>query len=204
MARPGDAPATRTAYGPGTLAGMDLQVYLGHGASGTATSMAPFVRGLATRGIAASAIDLPRRRAEDAVPAFPAVVPSDPGVVVGGHSYGGRVASLAAAAPDAPYAALVLFSYPLHPPGQPERTEARIEHWPMIRCPVLLLSGDSDPFARIELLRAAVEGLPDARLHTYPRLGHGLKPVLDDAMDRVAAFLQAVGAAQAATSRETP
>ena len=55
-----------------------------------------------------------------------------------------------------PYAALVLFSYPLHPPGAPERTEARIAHWPAIRCPVLLLSGESDPFARIDLLRAAV------------------------------------------------
>ncbi|MEX2183217.1 MAG: alpha/beta family hydrolase [Chloroflexota bacterium] len=183
---------------------MDLRVYLGHGASGTAASMAPFVSGLATRGIAATAIDLPRRRAEDAVPAFHAVVPYESDVVVGGHSYGGRVASLAAAAADAPYAALVLFSYPLHPPGRPERTEARVAHWPLIRCPVLLLSGESDPFARIELLRAAVEGLPDATLHTYPRLGHGLKPVLDDATDRVDAFLQTVGAAQAATSRETP
>ncbi len=137
-----------------------------------------------------SAIDLPRRKAEDALPAFHAVVPSEPGVVVGGHSYGGRVASLAAAEPDAPYAALILFSYPLHPPGAPERTEARIAHWPAIRCPVLLLSGESDPFARIDLLRAMVPRLADAELVTYPRLGHTLKPVLDDALDRVAAFLR--------------
>jgi hypothetical protein len=54
---------------------------------------------------------------------------------------------------------------------------------------VLLLSGESDPFARIELLRTAVGLLPDARLVTYPRLGHTLKPVLDDVLDRVAAFL---------------
>lgn len=180
---------------------MDLRVYLGHGASGTAASMAPFVRGLATRGIAATAIDLPRRRAEDAVPAFHAVVPSAADVVAGGHSYGGRVASLAAAVPDAPYAALVMFSYPLHPPGQPERTDARIAHWPAIPCPVLLLSGESDPFARIELLRSAVERLPDGRLHTYPRLGHTLKPVLDDALDRVAAFLRTVDAARTGTDR---
>ena len=63
-----------------------------------------------------------RRKAEDALPAFHSVVPSAADVVVGGHSFGGRVASLAAAEPDAPYAALVLFSYPLHPPGRPERT----------------------------------------------------------------------------------
>ncbi len=137
----------------------------------------------------ATAIDLPKRKAEDAVPAFHAVVPSAADVVVGGHSYGGRVASLAAAEPDAPYAALVLFSYPLHPPGAPERTDARIAHWPAIACPVLLLSGESDPFARIDLLRAKVPLLRDAELVTYPRLGHTLKPVLDDALDRVAAFL---------------
>lgn len=163
--------------------------YLGHGASGTAASMAPFVAGLRQRGIAAEAIDLPRRRAEDALPAFHAVVPAAPDVAIGGHSYGGRVASLAAADSDAPYGGLVLFSYPLHPPGSPERTAARIAHWPAIRCPVLLLSGESDPFARIELLRAAVPLLADAELVTYPRLGHTLKPVLDDALDRVAAFL---------------
>jgi hypothetical protein len=86
----------------------------------------------------------------------------------------------------------VLFSYPLHPPGAPDRTDARIAHWPSIRCPVLLLSGESDPFARIELLRAVVPRIPDAELVTYPRLGHTLKPVLGDALDRVAAFLRAV------------
>jgi predicted alpha/beta-hydrolase family hydrolase len=156
--------------------------------------MAPFVNGLRERGVAAEAIDLPRRKAEDAIGAFHAVVPSAADVVVGGHSYGGRVASLAAAEPDAPYAALVLFSYPLHPPGAPDRTDARIAHWPSIRCPVLLLSGESDPFARIELLRAAVPMLVRAELVTYPRLGHTLKPVLHDALDRVAAFLRTVSA----------
>jgi predicted alpha/beta-hydrolase family hydrolase len=153
--------------------------------------MAPFVEGLRARGVDATAIDLPRRKAEDALPAFHQVVPSDRDVAVGGHSYGGRVASLAAAEPDAPYAALVLFSYPLHPPGAPERTEARIAHWPSIGCPVLLLSGESDPFARIDLLREYVPRLAHAELVTYPRLGHTLKPVLDDALDRAAAFLLA-------------
>jgi predicted alpha/beta-hydrolase family hydrolase len=154
--------------------------------------MAPFVDGLRARGVDARAIDLPVRTAEDALPAFHAVVPSAGDVAVGGHSYGGRVASLAAAEPDAPYAALVCFSYPLHPPGRPERTEARVAHWSTIRCPVLLLSGEADPFARIELLRTSVGLLADAELVTYPRVGHGLAPVLDDALDRVAAFLAGI------------
>ena len=174
---------------------MGLRCFLGHGASGNAASMTPFVAGLQARGLTATAIDLPKRKAEDAVPAFHLVVPSAADVVVGGHSYGGRVASVAAAEPEAPYAALVLFSYPLHPPGQPERTDARIAHWPDIRCPVLLLSGESDPFARIELLRSNVKRLPNAELVTYPRLGHTLKPVLDDVLDRVARFLEPLSAA---------
>ncbi len=174
---------------PGYAWQVGLRCFLGHGASGTSASMAPFVDGLRARGVVAAAIDLPRRRAEDALPAFHLAVPSASDVVVGGHSYGGRVASLAAAEPDARYAGLVLFSYPLHPPGSPERTDARIAHWAAIRCPVLLLSGESDPFARIDLLRAAVSRLTNAELVTYPRLGHTLKPVLDDVLDRVAAFL---------------
>jgi predicted alpha/beta-hydrolase family hydrolase len=169
---------------------MALHCYIGHGASGTSASMRPFVEGLRARGIEATAIDLPKRKAEEALPAFHKVVPSEPDVVVGGHSYGGRVASLAAAEADAPYAALVLFSFPLHPPGSPDRTEARTAHFSSIRCPVLFLSGESDPFARIELLRSAVKRIGGpAELVAYPNLGHGVVPVLGDALDRVAAFL---------------
>lgn len=170
-----------------------MKVLLGHGASGDAASMAPFVEGLRRRGIDAGAVDLPKRKAEDAVPAWRAAVPDGPGTVAGGHSYGGRVASLAAAA-GAGYAGLVLFSFPLHPPGQPTRTEARIAHFPSIECPVLFLSGESDPFARIELLRTSVRRIPDATLVTYPRLGHTLKPVLDDVLDRVRTFVEALEA----------
>jgi predicted alpha/beta-hydrolase family hydrolase len=181
----------------GTLTRMTIRFYVGHGASGTAASMAAHVRGLKRRGIEARAIDLPVRKAGAAVEALRALVPDGPtapgangaAIAVGGQSYGGRVASLAAAEPDTDYAALVLFSYPLHPPGRSEQAAERTAHWPTIRCPVLLLSGEADPFARIELLRGSVPLLRAAELVTYPRLGHTLKPVLDDALDRTAAFL---------------
>ncbi len=163
-------------------------IVLGHGASGNAASMAPFVEGLRRRGLTARAVDLPKRKAEDTVPVWRSLVPDGSSTVAGGHSYGGRVASLAAAA-GAGYGGLVLFSYPMHPPGAPERGEARVAHWPSIECPVLLLSGEADPFARIELLRVAVGLLAQAELVTYPRLGHTLKPVLEDVLDRVAAFV---------------
>ncbi len=178
---------------------MTIRFYVGHGASGSAASMAGHVKGLVARGVDARAIDLPVKLAEAAVPAFRLIVPDGPtspgaegaAIAVGGQSYGGRVASLAAALPETAYAALVLFSYPLHPPGKPDRAEERSSHWPSISCPVLLLSGEADPFARIDLLRARVPLLREAQLVTYPRLGHTLKPVLEDALDRAAAFLLA-------------
>ena len=173
---------------------MPVHVYLGHGASGTAATMRPWADGLRERGIEAEGIDLPKRRAEEAVASLRAVVPAVAGVAVGGHSYGGRVASLAAAEPAAPYAALVLLSYPLHRPGGHDSWSERTAHWPAIRCPVLLLSGESDPFARLDLLRGAVSRLARAELHTYPRLGHTLRPVMPDALDRIAAFLRSIPA----------
>ena len=176
---------------------MAVRFYVAHGASGSAASMAAHVRGLAARGVDARAIDLPLKKAELAVPAFRAVVPDGPeapgaggrAIGVGGQSYGGRVATLAAVEPDTDYAGIVCFSFPLHPPGAPDRTEERTAHVPAIRCPVLFLSGEADPFARLDLLRERVQLIRRAELVTYPRLGHTLKPVLGDALDRAARFL---------------
>jgi predicted alpha/beta-hydrolase family hydrolase len=110
------------------------------------------------------------------------------------------VASLVAAEPDVELAGLVLLSYPLHRPGGPE-WEPRTQHWEAISCPVLLLSGESDAFARVDLLRQAVaERMPAARLVTYPRVGHGLTAVLDDALDEVVTFLSTLPSGQAAAS----
>lgn len=168
---------------------METIVYLAHGASGDADSMLPHVRGLRARGVPAETVQLPRGKAERAVAAYAAVAAAGPGVIIGGHSFGGRVASLLAAAQQ-PYAGLVLFSYPLHPPGSPDRWADRTAHFAQITCPVLVLSGDRDPFARIELLREAVQLLPSHELVVYPGVRHGIGPKLDDALDRVAAFAQ--------------
>lgn len=165
---------------------MDRSIYLGHGASGSAASMQPHVDGLRRRGLAAHAVQLPRGQAERAMPAFLAQSGEGPGVVVGGQSFGGRVASLLAA--EHTFGALVCFSYPLHRPGFPG--QLRTAHWPRIRCPVLLLCGESDPFATLPLLRREVAKLTDHELVTYPGAGHGLKGRdLEDALDRVASFL---------------
>ena len=156
--------------------------------------MQPWVEALAARGLEARAVGLPRSSAERALPVYRELMETDARAnssnaatdfVIGGHSFGGRVASMLAA--EQPLRGLVLLSYPLHRPGHSERL--RTEHWPQIGCPVLLLSGESDPFARIELMRTAVKALPNARLLTYPRVGHGLAPVRDDAADRIAEFV---------------
>jgi predicted alpha/beta-hydrolase family hydrolase len=173
-----------------------MRIVLAHGASGSAASMQPHVDGLRRRGIDALAIDLPVRKAETALGAYRSAagldLPDAPPTVIGGHSYGGRVASLVAADADVDAdvaVGLVLMSYPLHRPGEPA-WEDRTSHWPGIRVPVLLLSGESDPFARTDLLRHAVEArLADAELVTYPRLGHTLRPVLEDVLDRIALFV---------------
>ncbi len=72
-------------------------------------------------------------------------------IVAGGRSMGGRVCSMAAAgsladprAPKVAIGGLVLLSYPLHPPGKPDRL--RVDHWPNITVPTLFVSGNNDPF----------------------------------------------------------
>lgn len=71
------------------------------------------------------------------------------GLVLGGRSLGGRMCSMAVAEGlDA--AGLVLLSYPLHPPGRPERL--RVEHFGAVDVPTLVVNGDRDPFGTPEEL----------------------------------------------------
>lgn len=168
-----------------------MRIYLAHGASGGVETMRPWIEALRARGLDAHAVGLPRGTAERALPVYRALVVGDgepatlSAAVIGGHSFGGRVASMLAA--ELPLAGLVMLSYPLHRPGHPE--QRRTEHWHSIKCPTLLLSGEADPFARIEVLRAATKELADAELVTYPRVGHGLLPVVEDAVARIADFV---------------
>ena len=148
--------------------------------------MKPYVDGFKRRKLDATAVDLPKNNPERAVEVFVARAGRD--VVAGGQSYGGRMASMAAV--EADFLGLVLFSYPLHRPGYPE--QLRTKHFADIRCPVLFMSGDRDPFARIDLLKKWTKVVPDARLEIFPGLGHGLLPVLDQALDVAADFIKSL------------
>lgn len=78
-------------------------------------------------------------------------------VLLGGRSMGGRMCSMAVAE-GLPAAGLVLLSYPLHPPGKPERL--RVEHFPALDVPCLFLSGDRDPFGTPEEVEREVAAIP--------------------------------------------
>ena len=95
-------------------------------------------------------------------------------VYLGGHSYGGRQASmLAAEQPDAAQA-LLLLSYPLHPPSKPE--QLRIAHFPKLRMPATFVHGSADPFGSIAEMERALASIPaKPRLIVAEGAGHDLK-----------------------------
>jgi predicted alpha/beta-hydrolase family hydrolase len=74
-------------------------------------------------------------------------------LIAGGHSYGGRQTSMVVASGEIGVDLLTLFSYPVHPPGKPERP--RTEHLPDIRVPTVFTHGTSDPFGTAVEVRDA-------------------------------------------------
>ena len=93
---------------------------------------------------------------------------------IGGHSYGGRQCSLLAADEPEFAAGLLLLSYPLHPPRQPENL--RTAHFPNLHTPALFIHGARDPFGSPEELGAAIELIPaPTKLVIVERAGHDLR-----------------------------
>jgi predicted alpha/beta-hydrolase family hydrolase len=157
-----------------------VKVYLAPGWRGTQETIAPWVQGMLRRGFEASAV-LPRfARAEQSLDVFRAVARGD--AVIGGISFGGRVASMVAAEQEV--AALICISYPLA--GQ---AEARTRHWPEVRCPALIVNGEEDELADPRELRRRLPLLRQGRLHLLPGADHSLRPQLDQVLDLAAGFL---------------
>ena len=94
-------------------------------------------------------------------------------VFLGGHSYGGRQASMLAADEPGLVNALLLLSYPLHPPKRPD--QLRTQHFPSLRTPALFVSGVRDGFGTIPEMQAALR-LVSARTGLSPvqAAGHEL------------------------------
>ena len=118
-------------------------------------------------------------------------------LLVGGHSAGARCACRGCADPDLPpQAAVLALSFPLHPPGKPDRS--RVEELAHVPVPVTVVQGERDTFGGAEELRAALpqgwfDGT-DRRLVTVPGAGHDLVP-LKRVMSRQEAMQLVVAAA---------
>ena len=164
---PGDPPV-RGALHPAT--GSDGLV-LTHGAGGNkdAPLLVAVADAFAARGVTVLRCDLPYRQAR------PRGAPSPSGAArdreglraglallrarvsgrlfLGGHSYGGRQASMLLAAEPALASALLLQSYPLHPPGKPDHL--RTDHLPRLHTPALFVHGTTDPFGTVDEMEQA-------------------------------------------------
>jgi predicted alpha/beta-hydrolase family hydrolase len=107
-------------------------------------------------------------------------------VAIGGRSMGGRMCSMAAAEGLA-VAALVLISYPLHPPGRPDRL--RTDHFPDLHPPCLFVSGRRDAFGSPDELEQATTAIPGAVTLVLVDGDHSLRKRDQEVADIVAPWL---------------
>lgn len=89
-----------------------------------------------------------------------------------GRSMGGRMGTYLAAEGYL-CAGLVLYSYPLHPPGKPEKL--RVAHFPDVTRPMLFFQGTKDPLSRMELFDRYIRSLPNATVEILEGANHGFK-----------------------------
>jgi predicted alpha/beta-hydrolase family hydrolase len=116
------------------------------------------------------------------------------GLIIGGRSMGGRIASMMADELDV--AGLICLGYPFHPPGRPEKL--RTEHLKELRTPTLILQGERDPFgteAEVESFalsdKISIDWLTDGDHGFKPRKSSGvtLQQNLDAALARIVEFV---------------
>lgn len=182
---------------------------LTHGAGGNcrAPLLVAAAAALAAAGLHVLRCDLPFRQRRPTGPPSPADAPQDRAglrlavaalrrlapekMILGGQSYGGRQATMLAAEEPTLIDALLLFSYPLHPPGKPDRL--RTEHFPRLGVPSVFVQGSNDPFGTPDELRAATAVIaPPAWLIAIESAGHDLKRGRFDLAPVVAACLGAI------------
>lgn len=161
----------------------------GAGAGRDQPSLVAVETALSGDGVAVERMDFPYRlagrRAPDRLPVLVAAVAAGAAglaaktglaparLVLGGRSMGGRVCSVAVAE-GLPALGLVLISYPLHPPGRPDKL--RTEHLPQVGVPCLFVSGTRDAFGTSKELEAATALVAGPVTHVWIEGGdHGLR-----------------------------
>lgn len=170
----GEAPVRGLLHAPATATGDALVLTHGAGANCEAPLLVALAEAFCDTGMSVLRCDLPFRQLRPhgppmrgsaerdqaglrrAVEAMRKIVPGR--VLLGGHSYGGRQASMLAANDRGVVPALLLLSYPLHPPKK--REEMRIAHFPSLQTPAMFVSGTRDGFGTIEEFREALKLIP--------------------------------------------
>ena len=164
---------------------------LTHGAGGSAKGalLIALADTLAEAGMLVYRYNLPFRQRRPQGPPSPATAEKDRGgirealgllrqkgsgrLLAGGHSYGGRQTTMAAAEDPGLADGLLLLSYPLHAPGRPE--QLRTGHFPALRIKSLFVHGSKDPFGSPEEMREAVQLIAAPHeLLLVPNAGHDL------------------------------
>ncbi len=146
----------------------------GAGSNSNAPLLLALGEALAAAGYTVLRCDLPFRQERKTGPPFPGNAERDRAglrnavvaarktvsgkVFLGGHSYGGRQATMLCAAEPELVSGLLLLSYPLHPPRKPD--QLRIQHLPNLRNPSLFVHGSRDPFGSIAEIRKALHLIP--------------------------------------------
>ena len=111
---------------------------------------------------------------------------------LGGHSYGGRQASMLAAEDPGLADALLLLSYPLHPPRKPG--QLRTAHFPKLETKTLFVHGTRDPFGSPEELKQALSLIPaTTHLLEIEGAGHELGRSLDATAAKIIAEFEGLG-----------
>ena len=170
-----DAPAVRGfLHQPDAPGGHGLVLTHGAGSNAGAPLLVAVADAFAAAGFCVLRCDLPFRHARPHGPPFPAMAAQDRAglkravqllrgrlagsIFLGGHSYGGRQATMLAASEPGLAAGLLLLSYPLHPPRRP--ADQRTAHFAQLTTAALFLHGTRDPFGSVDEMRAALELIP--------------------------------------------
>ena len=193
-----DPPVRGFLHRPATPSGEALVLTHGAGSNCQAPLLVAVAAAFADAGFTVLRLDLPYRQKRAHGPPFPGSAAEDRAglrnaveslrrlaagqpfkhIFLGGHSYGGRQATMLAAQDEAlagVIQGLLLLSYPLHPPRKP--ADLRTSHFPALRTPSLFVHGTRDPFGSLEEMRLALK-LIAARTSLIPieGVGHGLLP----------------------------
>jgi uncharacterized protein len=204
QARPFEAPGVRGFLHEQAKAKDGLVLTHGAGGNCNAPLLIEVAKAFHAAGLSVLRCDLPFRQERKSGPPFPAKAAADRAglkvaiaalrtqvsgrIFLGGHSYGGRQASMIAAEEPDLTPKLLLLSYPLHPPTKPE--QLRTAHFPQLHTPAVFVHGENDSFGAIGEMEAALKLIPaPTQMIVIEKAGHDLKRGRFDWSALAAAFL---------------